>query len=340
MIGDAASAADSTAENAVFLADDAPSRILLAGTHRCGSTWVANVLRTSPGLRAVYEPDCHRTGVLGKMSNGRVGEYPAICPGDRSFWYSTVWDLAFKGGWPWNPPLGVRRLGRTAVSQLPKTARDYSVAALARGTALFRAEPKRLLVKSADCALSLEWIAERYRPRIVLQRRNPLNVISSWISLNIDADRTLSQRAEVQKQWLEPLGIPPLPSSSSAIAQVAWTVGVLMTGLRVTSERHRDWLVVSHDALCEDPRGGFQQLFRDLGLAWTEVTVEYLDAADEPGFVDRTRNPRSERGSDEFLSLRAAQATQYQRRLTAAQIAEVRAVLGDLPLGNWGPPAQ
>lgn len=312
-------------------------RILLAGTHRCGSTWVANVLRTSPGLQVVYEPDCHRTGVLGKVSAARLGEYPALRPHDRSFWYSTVWDLAFNGGWPWSSPNSVRRIGQTVVRDMPRTARDVGVAALARASALVNRSPTHLLVKSADCALSLDWIAQRYQPRVLLQRRNPLNVVSSWMALDIDADPTLSERSAVREQWLKPLGIPVLPPAASQIARTAWNIGVLMASLKVSSERHPEWLVISHDALCADPKEGFRALFLDLGLTWSTRTEEYLDESDTPGFVDAARNPRvaDERDSS---GRRTAQASQYRRRLSKAQIIEAAAVLRDLPLGDWGVP--
>src|SRR5437660_5680332 len=76
-------------------------RILLAGTHRCGSTWVANVLGRSHNVVNVYEPDSPETDILGTVTTNRLGKYPALRPGERSMWYSMVWDLAFKGGWPW-----------------------------------------------------------------------------------------------------------------------------------------------------------------------------------------------------------------------------------------------
>ena len=75
-------------------------RILIAGTHRCGSTRVANVLGQSPGIQNVFEPDSPGyTDILGTVVR-HLGAYPALEPDQPSSWYSMVWDLAFAGGWP------------------------------------------------------------------------------------------------------------------------------------------------------------------------------------------------------------------------------------------------
>lgn len=315
-------------------------RILIAGTHRCGSTWVANVLGESPGVHNVYEPDSPYTDILGTVVRSRLGAYPALRPDEPSSWYTMVWDLAFAGGWPWSRSPSARRLGR-GLSKSPATFRDHEVAVLARAVSAAELQQQtHVIVKSANCGLSLEWIAQRYRPRIVVQRRNPLNVISSWIALNIEADRL--DAPAIRERWLAPLGVNPRVAVTSHVAQVAWTVGVLTLALKLTAERHPDWIVISHDDLSRDPYEGFASLFAQLGLPWTPRVSAYLKAADDPSFVVTGANPRShpneQTGAPEGTSRRVQQASQYRRRLTAAQVDEARSVLDELPLGAWGVP--
>jgi len=68
----------------------------------------------------------------------------------------------------------------------------------------------------------------------------------------------------------------------------------------------------------------------------------YLEAADDPAFVVTGANPRfhpnEQTAAPDGTSRRVQQASQYQRRLTAAQVSEARSVLDDLPLGDWGVP--
>jgi len=315
-------------------------RILIAGTHRCGSTWVANVLGQSPGTQTVFEPDSPYTDILGTVVRSRLGEYPALDVDRGSLWYSMVWDLAFAGGWPWSRSPSARRLGR-GLSKSPAALRDHGVAILARTvSATVPQSQPHVIVKSANCGFSLEWIVRRYSPRVVIQRRNPLNVVSSWMALNIEPD-ALDDPA-LRRLWLAPLGLEPPSRSISQIARVSWTVGVLTAALKRTAERHPDWVVISHDSLSSDPYEGFTSLFAQLGLPWTPRVKAYLEAADDPSFVVTGANPRShpnqQTAAADGTSRRVQQATQYQRRLTAPQVAEARAVLSDLPLGSWGVP--
>ena len=251
-----------------------------------------------------------------------------------------VWDLAFAGGWPWSRSPFARRVGRE-FSKSPPRFRDQGVAVLARGVSATQVRRRpNVIVKSANCGFSLEWVACHYGPRVVIQRRNPLNVVSSWIALNIEAD-PLDDPA-LRRRWLTPLGIARRAKFPSRVAEIAWTVGVLMVGLKETAARHPDWTVISHDDLSCNPYEGFTALFAQLGLPWTPGVQAYIEAADYPSFVVTGANPRShpneQTAADDGTSRRVQQATQYQRRLTPAQVAEARSVLDDLPLGNWGAP--
>ena len=318
-------------------------RILIAGTHRCGSTWVANVLGQSPGIHNVYEPDSPYTDILGTVVRNRLGEYPSLEPGQRSSWYSMVWDLAFAGGWPWSRSPSARRLGR-GLSRSPAAFRDHGVAVLARSVSA--AAPRRdphVIVKSANCGFSVEWIARRYHPRVVLQRRNPLNVVSSWMALNIEPD-PLDDPA-VEHLWLAPHGLTRRATFPSRVAEVAWTVGVLTVALKDTAARHPDWIVVSHDDLSLDPYEGFTSLFARSRSAVDTPGEGVPRGRRRPGVRRHRREPaRTPQRADRsrgWDSRRVQQATQYRRRLTPGP--GCRGAVGpgsDLPLGDWGVPAR
>jgi hypothetical protein len=288
----------------------------------------------------VYEPDSPYTDILGTVVRNRLGEYPALDQSESSPWYSMVWDLAFVGGWPWSRSQSARRLGR-GLAHSPAAFRDHGVAVLAHAvSATLPQRQPHVIVKSANCAFSLEWIARRYHPRVVIQRRNPLNVVSSWMALDLEPDP--HDNPAVRRLWLSPLGLTRPSTATSRVAKVAWTVGVLTAALKETAERHPEWIVVSHDDLSSDPYEGFTALFAEIGLPWTPRVKAYLQAADDPAFFVTGANPRShpntQTAAGDGTSRRIQQATQYQRRLTPAQIDEARSILDDLPLGTWGVP--
>lgn len=315
-----------------------PRRILLAGAARSGSTWVANVLQHAHGTRRVYEPDGASSDVLGAMVATRLGEFPVLTPGSRSFWYQLVWDLAFAGGWPWDQMESARAAGRKLVL-VPPQVRDLLIATLAQSVRLVRRRPRHVLVKTVNSIFSLEWIAERYAPRVVVIRRNALNVVSSWVALNMWTERPISDHPLVRARYLAQLGIDPPPLSASRVGVAAWNVGLVTRALRAAAYAHPSWIVVSHDDLCTDPLPRFQDLTARLGLQWDAAMADYLRRSEEPGFAVHHGTARlhpNQVSATTSQSRREEQATQYKRRLSREQAAEACAILDRFDLGEWG----
>jgi hypothetical protein len=314
--------------------------VLLAGTPRCGSTWLANVLGRAAGARTVFEPDGPISDVLGAMVASRLGPFPVLGPEDRSLTYKLVWDLAFAGGWPWDRVETARAAGRQMV-RLPRGARDSVIAGLAFATARARPRPAHVIVKSVNSAFSLDWIARRYHPQMVVLRRNPLNVVSSWVVLEMATMWTIGTDPNIQERYLTPFGLRPLPAGSSPVTSAAWNVGLLTLALKHTVERNPGWISVSYDEVSADPSAGCRELFSRIGLTWTDAVDDYLARSDRPGFVVHGGNPRAHPNAvtaTEHTSRRTQQATQFRRRLTDTEIDEARAVLEQFPLGSWSAP--
>jgi len=317
-------------------------KILLAGTARCGSTWATNVLGRAANTRSVYEPDGPDSDVLGATLRTRLGEYPVLTTTQRSYWYRVVWDLAFAGGWPWDRVEGARAAGRRLV-RVPPELRDYMVVALAEGTRMTRRRPENVVVKSVNSAFSLEWINARYAPKVVILRRNPLNIVSSWLVLNMWTRKPIGMDPLVQRAYVIPRGLTPPGEGSSTLSITAWNVGLLVRALRDAAERHPDWIVASHDDLSAEPVAGFKELTQRLGLRWTPAMDEYLRESDDPTFTVHGGSARVHPNAVTATvdgSRRAQQSTQYRRRLTPEQAAEARAILEGFDLGDWGPPAE
>jgi hypothetical protein len=316
-------------------------RVLLTGTARCGSTWAANVLGRADGGQTVFEPDGPASDVLGAMVAARLGSHPALLPDQRSFWYRRLWDLAFVGGWPMARAEGVRAAGRR-VSRMPQGVRDTLVATLAMGTSRLRKRPRNVIVKSVNSTFSLEWIERRYAPKMVIMRRNPLNIVSSCTVLGLYTKRNIGDLPAVHSSVVAELGMTTPSEDASAVTRAAWNVGLLTSALKQAADLHPDWVVASHDDLCLDPLPKFEALTRQLGLGWTSAMEEYVTLSDDPGFTVYGGSQRvhpNAATSTTTSSRRSEATTQFARRLTPAQIAEARAVLAEFPLGDWGPGA-
>lgn len=315
-------------------------KVLLAGTARSGSTWAANVLGHAAGARSVYEPDGPISDVLGAMVARRLGEFPVLSPDERSPWYQLVWELAFAGGWPWDRVETARAAGRRLV-RVPPQIRDYIIAGLATGTSHLRHSPQHVIVKSVNSAFTLEWIERHYAPKVVVLRRNPLNVVSSWVVLHTGTDEAIGTNSYIQEAYLRPLGLKSPARGSSPVRIAAWNVGLLMTVLKQTAADHPDWIIVSHDDLCLDPVTKFRALIDRVGLEWTAGVERYLDKSDDPGFTvhggSKNVHPNAVTATTQ-QSRREQQSTQFKRRLTPEQTDEARAILRAFPLEDWGPP--
>ena len=313
--------------------------LVLAGIPRCGSTWLANVLGRAPGTLTVFEPDGPISDILGAMVATRLAPFPILGADDRSGWYRLVWDLAFKGGWPWGRVEAARAVGRRFV-KIPRNLRDPAIAGLAVATARLRRRPERVVVKSVNSVFALEWIDAHYSPKMVVLRRNPLNVLSSWLVLGMENIWSVGDDPAVKRTYLEPLGLSRSSIGPSPVAQGAWNVALLTRALKETVERHPEWVQVSYDELCEDPVTGSKSLFDQMGLEWTREAQDFIEAADDPAFVVQggatTTHPNAITSTD-TTSRRVQQASQYRRRLNDDQIAEAMSIIDRFDLAEWGP---
>jgi hypothetical protein len=183
-----------------------------------------------------------------------------------------------------------------------------------------------------------EWISDRFQPRVIVLQRDPLNVASSWLRLEVGAYDVHTRPAIIDGK-LRPLGIQPPPPRASRVALVGWWIGALAEQLHSLVERNPDWLLVTHEQLCEDAESGYRDIYRRLGLAWTEATDRYLR---ESGYVETIAAGGSRDftapvagGSSDAAMIRKQQARAWQDRLTPTEIAELREMLAPFPNRGW-----
>jgi hypothetical protein len=273
----------------------------------------------------VREPDGPYSDVLGAVLDAKMGPFPCVAPHDNPRWYRLVWDLAFKGGWPWQHWEPAKVAGRRIV-RVPAGVRDVGVGMLARTVTTFRPEPPNMVIKSVNSAFSLEWITNRYRfDSIVMMRRNLLNVVSSWMALEWPLiDPPLEHHPLIRELFIERLGIAEPPSPSDYTAKTAWQVGLLTSAVKLFADSHLEVMVESHDDYCLDPQACFSDLFQRIGLEWTPEIDRYLVNADRPGYTGVFP-----------VRVTKEQPTQWRRRLSNDQVTTIQRVLAGFPLGEW-----
>jgi hypothetical protein len=292
------------------------TRIVVIGVPRSGTSWVSVILATAPRTVLVNEPD-YPDYPSGDLAVKEYGVYPVLSPGTSAPRYETMWDVAFRGGFP-NRPV-TRRAGRVLVS-LPHRVRQPIVRTAAWMLRTVSRPSDNCIVKTVHAQFAIDWIAARYHPVVIVVRRNLLSIIGSWLQLGfvpyaIDTPFELADHPVIQREYLKPLSVDPPPSNSSMLHQIAWHVGLLSIGLERAIARHPDWIVLSHEDLCRNPSEQFRVLFSQTGLEWTDAAERELDRMNRPGTGVEPRRVARDRIDSWKATLTAEQVTEATRIL-------------------------
>jgi len=306
--------------------------LLLVGIPRSGTTWTMQVLGADPNLHPPLEPDNEGTSAPAIWGKKAAGRFPALQPGDHDERYRELWSWILEGA-PRNLRLRlaaqvlrpVQPPGRTRFLQGRRVPLMTMAGAIARhpgsGTPSEHGN-QRLLVKSVHAPLALEWLAEEFDIDVLVLLRHPGNVLSSWLTLNLNEQFIrLEENPAVRTRLLSSWGVTaPGPDP---LERMIFSIGVLSTALEAAVSRNPRWLIRTHEQLCSDPGQEFKKLYADLGLAWSEAVEGFLVGNDRPG--------------EGFLTQRVAAELpdNWKRRLTSHQVAVMQRVLSQFPLKTW-----
>jgi hypothetical protein len=264
-------------------------RVLVAGIPRSGTTWVGRVLGQADGSCYVHEPDNHLVRPEAWWAKRELGSYPPLVPGQEARDYERLFRMAFAGGarpsllYTWARALHrcMPRREFRAVGGPGDPAGTRRLAWRLAAPGSRAAGSDHVVVKSIFCARSLEWLAERFDPAVVVVERHPFAVIGSWAELGwsgfLDADPAAV--AECQAAF----GVEAPRIGASWVDRAAWHFGFLSAVLGRARERHPDWQVVGHEALCAGPEREFEDLCDRLGLRFGAGARRFLLASNRPG---------------------------------------------------------
>jgi hypothetical protein len=300
------------------------SRVLIVGVPRSGTTWTGRTLGHTEDTSYVNEPDGFREPFAFRVMLG-LGEQPLLEPGDRARDYERLWAGAFDGGR--QPGTRRDRAARFLYDRAPvedrraarATGRPSPGLRLAARLAvpLAPTASANVVVKSVQSILSLDWVFERFRPRVLVVERNPLNVLASWSELGFvrkpsDMDRV----AEIaRRRW----GVDRPADDAPHLVQQAFVYGALTAAIRDAVGRHDDWVCTTHEHLCVDSRDRFAELAGRLGLQWGEAADRFLRESDREGRGFRTNRRTGD------------QPERWRERLDEDQVRVILEILGRFP---------
>lgn len=243
--------------------------VLLTGAHRSGTTWVGRMLALSSGIGYINEPfnPHHQRGV---------------CACAFPLWFQYVNrdnEHRFK-----------RHLGATLafryrlIPQLMHTRSLDDVQSLLRDGYTFahsRVRHARALMKDPIAAFSADWLSRTFGMATVVLVRHPAAFAASLERLGWSHrfEDFLAQPALMEEQLRDFDGeIRDMVQADHDVidhASLLWRM--IYSVLRRYRTAHPAWIVVRHEDLARDPVSGFAELYRRLGLEYTQQIIDRVD---------------------------------------------------------------
>ncbi len=241
--------------------------ILVTGCPRSGTSWVGNVISSSPGVFQLYEPfnpDApvnlnvperfyHMTDDTPNALKRELAELIQLGDVSRRFFQL---------------PIGVAQA--RAAERNP--AAHFAVQRLrARKPFL---SPHRVCVKDPIGLYAADWLAREHDAVGVVMVRHPCAVISSYLALGWESEmptlinRALPEGADYLVPKCEAYRRGEIDKLDALILQ--WQI--LTEETLALHKRNPEWLFIVHDRLCEAPEIWFEFIFRALDLPFDHKT--------------------------------------------------------------------
>lgn len=271
--------------------------VFVAGNGRSGTSWIGETLGRAENVLYYREPcQPRRNGLPPDRAEAVWCRY--VAPGGSDRFFESTLDAAFRGHfWPGSGHrLGAyaERLGRRP----------------------------RVVVKEVAAFMSVEWVAARWDPLVLIILRHPGAYAVSVRNLDQDdaelgrlrllrADPVL-QRDHVRRGLVGHLDAVRDPLEA-AVASWAIRTSVVLDAVA----RHPDWIVVRYEDIARDPLAAFPDLYGRLGIAWTDAIADWVrgrTSTEVAGNYSRSRNS-------------AARIDAWRDRLSAEETRRVRRVL-------------
>jgi hypothetical protein len=223
--------------------------ILITGSHRSGSTWLASMLALSEDTLIAHEPF-------------NIEPWAFALDGLARYWFTYAPAL------PQDAALEAfgRVLERRTRKIFLKSQPQHWFPPLRRG---------RLIVKDPIAALSCDWLAKNFDLEVIVLVRHPAAFAASLKRLGWKHpfDHFLKQemlmRTHLERHRAE---IENQPEDIVEQAGLIWKC--LYEVLFSYLESNPNWLAVKHEVLSGNPVAELRTLYEILGLKWTPVVEE------------------------------------------------------------------
>ena len=290
-----------------------PEPVLVSGCPRTGTTWLGRMLTLSGELAELYEP-----------FNPRAHHARWFDPEHHYLHVDRTNEGSVVG------PVG--QLARLEYPLARRLAAARSKADVRRAVTTWRtvrahrAAGRTPLVKDPLALFATPWLHERFGFRPVLVVRHPAGFVSSLARVGWQVNfRSFLRQERLMATLLAPWRkeVERAAERDRDVVEDGALLWTLCTGVIAGYRRdHPDWIVVRHEDLSADPVPAFTDLYRRLGLAWSD------DVAREVVAATSAENPTEVAGTTQHQLARDSRAVAelWRTRLDPAQVATVRRI--------------
>src|SRR5215203_437945 len=269
--------------------------ILITGSHRSGSTWLASMLALSSNSLVAHEPF-------------NIQPWAYALDGLAKYWFTYA---------PALPQAMVFEAFSKVIER--RTRKIFLKNQLQHWIPPVRRN-QRLIIKDPIAALSSEWIAKNFDLEVIVLVRHPAAFAASLKRLGWrhPFEHFLKQTMLMQSH-LEPYRAEMASKPQDIVEQAAIIWKCIYSVLLTYLDSHPNWLVRKHEVLSSNPVAELMDLYETLGLEWTK-TVE-----DDVVNYTRSGNPVTAPEGTVHLIRRdsAAIVSRWKEILTKEEIAGV-----------------
>jgi len=292
------------------------SPILVTGSPRSGTTWVGKMIAASSIVGYIWEPF-------------NLSHRPGVCGAEFPYWFTHVSE---KNEAPFYEHLKHTlsfRYGLHRELRALRSIRDvWRMIKQYRQVTQFRRVHRRPLMKDPCALFSAEWLAKRFNMQVVIMIRHPMAFACSMDVLKWPFPFLhLLKQPLLMETHLHPFEgeIQEYATHTHSImdqALLAWRL--FYHTIHTFKNQHPTWIFVRQEDLAKAPLEGFEALYTQLGLPFTETVRQII--------VRHTRqgNPRGFPGAKTIIRDSRATIATWKARYSKDERTRMKASVEDI----------
>lgn len=284
--------------------------ILVAGSHRSGTTWVGKMLAADADTAYISEPlnVLHRPGVF----RAPVKYWYTYITGENEADYLP----AFRELLNFQYHIWLEIKSLRSIKDFLRMGRDFRI--------FFNGNThgQRALIKDPFAVFSAPWFAKRLNCKVAITARHPAGFAGSLKRLGwkYDFNNLLNQPLLMRDHLEADRAAMEAMDKSDIISQAALLWKFIYRFVHSTRELFPQFHIVRHEDLARDPIPGFQSLYQSLGLNFTaraQSIIENSSNSENPARLARNKTHSVKLDSRASLD-------NWKKILSADEISRVR----------------